>query len=223
MQTQLSTQLPLPNCPQPVSTLRRLKVMYDDFPCNPRREFDNLGTMVCFHKRYDLGDEDHGYRFDDYNGWDELEADILRREKAWVVLPLYLYDHSGITMSTGPFGCPWDSGMVGLIFMSEAAVRENWPEWKLPSKKRREQLSRILTSEVEEYDYYLTGQCYMFYVEEAEVPPDFDTEEDDTDGLTWQTTDSCSGFLGRKWAVEATAEHTGFTSEKVEEAFDAIR
>jgi len=34
----------------------------------------------------------------------------------YVILPLYLYDHGGITMSTGAFSCPWDSGQVGWIY-----------------------------------------------------------------------------------------------------------
>jgi len=34
----------------------RATIMYDPEPVNPR-EWDNLGTMVCFHKRYNLGDE----------------------------------------------------------------------------------------------------------------------------------------------------------------------
>jgi hypothetical protein len=28
---------------------------------NPRKEFDSLGTMVCFHRRYNLGDR-HEFR-----------------------------------------------------------------------------------------------------------------------------------------------------------------
>ena len=34
----------------------KLEIFDDLNPCSPR-EFDNLGTMVCFHRRYNLGDE----------------------------------------------------------------------------------------------------------------------------------------------------------------------
>jgi len=38
----------------------------------------------------------------------------------YVILPLYLYDHGGITMSTNPFSCPWDDGgQVGWIYASK--------------------------------------------------------------------------------------------------------
>lgn len=43
----------------------------------------------------------------------------------YIVLPLYLYDHSGITMNTTGFSCPWDSGQVGWIYASkEDALKE---------------------------------------------------------------------------------------------------
>ena len=34
-----------------------LQVMYDDEPLNPRTDYDNFGKMVCWHSRYNLGDE----------------------------------------------------------------------------------------------------------------------------------------------------------------------
>lgn len=40
--------------------LQRLKIERDDEPMNPRTDFDNLCHMVCFHSRYDIGDE-HSY------------------------------------------------------------------------------------------------------------------------------------------------------------------
>src|SRR6187402_3409459 len=37
-----------------------LEIISDDDPMSPR-EWDNIGTMVCFHKRYTLGDK-HDYK-----------------------------------------------------------------------------------------------------------------------------------------------------------------
>lgn len=37
-----------------------LQVMQDDEPLNPREDYDNLGKMVCWHSRYNLGDK-HDY------------------------------------------------------------------------------------------------------------------------------------------------------------------
>ncbi|MBQ1716696.1 MAG: hypothetical protein II025_02230, partial [Ruminococcus sp.] len=40
----------------------------------------------------------------------ELMSEI---EKAYVVLPVYLLDHSGLSVSTHSFNDPWDSGQTG--------------------------------------------------------------------------------------------------------------
>jgi len=104
-----------------------IKVYPDVDVENPRND-DNLGTMVCFHKRHLLGDENHGYTSNDYHGWDEVEAAIQKDEAGAIILPLYLYDHSGITMRTTPFDCHWDSGQVGLIFVSKKKARAEFGE-----------------------------------------------------------------------------------------------
>ena len=92
-----------------------LAIVRDSDP-ESSREWDNIGTMVCFHNKYNLGDQDHGYDKDDYSNWNELEAAIWEEEAPVVVLPLYLYDHSGITISTSRFSSRWDSGQIGFIF-----------------------------------------------------------------------------------------------------------
>jgi hypothetical protein len=35
----------------------KIQVFIDEDPPNPRKEFDNFGHMICFHRRYDLGDK----------------------------------------------------------------------------------------------------------------------------------------------------------------------
>lgn len=36
-----------------------------------------------------------------------------------IILPIYAYEHGGITLSTGSFSCPWDSGQVGWIYATK--------------------------------------------------------------------------------------------------------
>ena len=38
-----------------------INIFPDEDAPNPREKFDNFGTMVCFHHRYDLGDQ-HEFR-----------------------------------------------------------------------------------------------------------------------------------------------------------------
>jgi len=141
-------------------------ITIDNEPESPR-QCDNFGTMVCFHGKYNLGDE-HGYRGETFNSWDELRQEIESNENPGVILPLYLYDHSGITMKTSPFNDRWDSGQVGFIFVSKDKIRE---EFAIEDKDAEitdeifENAKKILESEVLLYDYYLTGDVYRLVKE----------------------------------------------------------
>jgi hypothetical protein len=135
----------------------KIEVIQDEEPFDPR-ENDNLGTMVCFHSRYTLGDKDHGYTR-------ESLLEHLKNTNP-VHLPLYLLDHSGITISTGTYACDpqgWDTSCVGVIFIDLEKARKEMG-WKVVTPRRRERLMGILQAEVEEYDHYLRGDAYGFKV-----------------------------------------------------------
>jgi hypothetical protein len=154
-----------------------LKIYQDDLGESPR-EWDNLGTMVCWHRRYNLGDK-HSYSDpDSFMEWWKKQKGIL--------LPLYLYDHSGITMSTSnaryPFNDRWDSGQVGWTYITNEKIRKEYSAKKI-SKKLRERVAQYLINEVETYDQYLTGDVYGFkLIVEKEECQVFE--------------DSCWGFYG---------------------------
>lgn len=166
-------------------------------PANPR-EWDNLGRMVCWHRGYNLGD-DHGYETPDVfmhvlSGlYSEEATEFLTKEQRnrvyevaatkAIILPLYLYDHSGITMRSEPFSCAWDSGMVGYIYVTLADVREEHSAWRV-SQKLYNRVLKSLEAEVEQFDQYLTGDVYGF-----NIVKDVDGEEVDVD--------SCWGFYGQ--------------------------
>ena len=136
-----------------------IEIHTDEDPMNPR-ENDNLGTMVCYHRRYDLGDKhDHGNQ-------DSFKEYLKKNEKHIIMLPLYLYDHSGITMNTTGFSCPWDSGMVGIIYVSKEKVRKEYG-WKVLTKARIEKIKEYLKGEVKEYDQFLTGEVYGYVVKDS--------------------------------------------------------
>lgn len=164
-----------------------VKIIQDEDPESPR-EWDNAATLVCFHKRYQLGDADHGYQSSDYNGWDELRAAIERDHKPVAILPLGLIDHSGISMFVGSGAHPfdyggWDSGQVGFAFVSRAKALAEWGKGNRVTKHVREMADKCLRSEVETYDQYLRGDVYGFVVE----APDGDH------------VDSCLGFYGLEY------------------------
>jgi hypothetical protein len=173
----------------------KIEVIPDDDAQNPRKEFDNLGTMVCFHGRYDLGDEGHGYV---RSG--NLRQDIEKDCPNCVILPLYLYDHSGLTMKTTPFSCPWDSGQVGYIFISLYDARKEYG-WKSVTKKRRAQLEDFLRGEVSLYDSYLRGDVYGYRVLDPKG----------------EEIDSCWGYYGddeESGLLDAAKNHINWTISK---------
>lgn len=172
-----------------------IKILHDPDPENPR-DYDNLGTMSCWHRRYDLGDRhDHDDPRDlliDLCGLasdtdQSMNALFARAEKHAIILPLYLYDHSGITMNTTGFHCPWDSGQVGYIHVTLENIRKEYGITRV-SRDLRARVAEHLRQEVRTYDHYLTGNCYGFIVEK------------DNDEVA-----SCWGFLG---------DHDGYCLEE---------
>jgi hypothetical protein len=144
-----------------VDEIYDIEIVHDQDPDDPR-SWDNFGKMVCFHRKYKLGDKHH-FDADDYNGWEEMKKDIIKSEDVCVILPIYLYDHSGITISTKPFSCPWDSGQVGWIYATKKDVRSEY-RTKYTSKAIKEKVEDILRAEVDTYDKYINGRVYGYKI-----------------------------------------------------------
>ncbi len=136
--------------------------IFPDINSDNPRNWDNLGTMICFHGRYDLGDK-HGYDHKDYSGWEELEKTIVEDNNVGVILPLYLYDHSGLSISTTPFSCVWDSGKIGFICVSKEKILKELGG-KIVTKKLKEKVVEVLKAEVETYDQYIRGDIYGYTI-----------------------------------------------------------
>lgn len=167
---------------------KKLEIYYDDDSTNPRIYFDNLFTMFCSHKRYDLGDK-VDIDTDDFNDWAEVEKYIRKQYNIAIIQPLYLYDHSGITISTSPFSCNWDSGQIGFIFVTKETLRKEY-NTKNVTKKIIDMALNVLENEVELYDNYLTGNVYGF--------KEFKDNEE---------VNSCWGFFGSDFKKNGMAEY----------------
>lgn len=166
-------------------TQTRIRVIVDRDAESPR-EYDNVGTMACWHRRYMLGDVQPDERPDEYIS--ELPKDSL-------ILPLYLIDHSGLSMSTSAFSCPWDSGQVGIIHVSPERIMREFGA----GDDARELATRCLQSEVAVYDEFIQGNVYGFVIE--------DGDECDHGEMHWEQTDSCWGFIGADPMTNGMSEH----------------
>jgi len=148
-----------------------LRVVRDEDPGNPRTDYDNFGTMVCFHTQYSLGDERHPFKTGPTLGsWAELRDAIIddcagATPKECVILPIYMIDHSGLSVSTEPFGCPWDSGQIGYIYASGPTICENWliKDGVIPAETLVH-AEDLLRGEVATYDQYLRGDVWGYQV-----------------------------------------------------------
>jgi hypothetical protein len=185
--------------------MNTLKIIHDSCAESPR-EWDNFGKMICFHGRYDLGDK-HNYNADDYSGWEEMEKAILTDEgKGAIILPLYLYDHSAVSISTSPFSCRWDSGQIGFIVVNKKTILDNFGG-KIITQKTREKAIKLLDAEVETYNYYVEGEVYGFRI--------VDENDDEVD--------SCWGFYGTDFLTNGMLEYISsenlgdITQEQLEE------
>ena len=150
------------------------------------RDWDNLGTMLCYHRRYTLGDIKESKEISS-----ERAAEIYESED-FISLPVFMYEHSGIALSTGrgyPFNDPWDSGQLGIIFVSKAKVRHEY-SCKRITAKIRQRVIDCLISEVETYSAYVSGDTWYFVIE-------------DENG---EVLDSCGGFIGYDYAEESAKE-----------------
>lgn len=207
-------------------------------PDNPR-DFQNLGTMLCWHPRYKLGDYDKNpygdiddalaelvfehvpakdiFEYlqagksdslsltkkadgtlvfsdesDEFDFTVELPAEecdesghqfqefvkyIIKQmgvvDTSWllankapdiVVLPIWMYEHSGIAISTSygyPYSDRWDSCCCGFIYASkqDGVTFGAWKE-DTPDKEWREKAAQQLACEVKVYSYYLDGEVY---------------------------------------------------------------
>lgn len=123
--------------------------------------------------------EAYAYKFIRKRIDDRIEAAL---SAGYVILPLYLYDHSGITMNTGGFSCGWDSSQVGWIVCDKETINKEFDG-------DRDKAEKCLESEVEVYDAYISGNVWGYIAEEREVAEDA-VEAD------WEEVDSCWGFYG---------------------------
>lgn len=169
----------------------QVKIFHDDSLAADPRGNDNLGIMLCWHPHYELGDEQFRGPADVGGATNMAEvARWLVKRGAENLIGLFLYDHSGLSLSAGPTldgrndaeavskagrnpfdTAGWDTSMVGFIYTT--------------SERRRAMVTsavhveEALRAEIAEYSAFLAGEVYGYTVER--------------DG---EMIDSCWGFVG---------------------------
>lgn len=248
---------------------------YDHDPQNPRTDWDNLGHMICWHRRYNLGDKHNysdvesfmstliskhvsherlreyllskkgrvwleyiehspediesygctarvalgiGENFDgDYWGCEPDEKDRMidmavdqapledltpddvaeLLEDELVMLPVSIYDHSGVSIWLGSPTCMWDSGQVGFMYLTKKdalrelgnCTEENW----------KERAMECMEAEMKVYNCYISGDVYGFVIE----------DEDENE------IDSCWGYYGDEAVKDQNKENRALIDKEI--------
>jgi len=160
-----------------------IEIYYDTYPSDPR-DYSKLWTMLCNHRIYDLWDEklpeywesfwdnfmmyiDVQYNITNKDPEDMTEKDYEKIDKfisnEIIYYPLYLYDHSGISMSIWDYKDKIDSWQVGYIYCSKDDIR-SWNNIKTVRKHHVDDAKRLLEKEVETYDKYLIWEIYEYRI-----------------------------------------------------------
>jgi hypothetical protein len=180
-----------------------IEIKYDESPFNPREMNDGyVGKMLFFHTRYILGDEHH-LRSKDFSNWTEIEEYIEKELDGVAILPVRMYDHSGISISLSsqyPYNDYWDSGQIGFIYTTRKIMKEQLGI-KYLSKNNLKKIYQNYEYEIDEYNAYLNGEVYGYLVHPIE-------EDEDYHPAT--CLDSCWGYFGDegfKYAKQSAKEH----------------
>lgn len=139
-----------------------------------------LQVAYLSRSRYTLGTE--GVSMD--------RMDEIRDDKSLFKLPVYAYIHSGVCLSTGPFGDRFDSGMSGFVYAERKYLAEQFghKRWNQHTKRRAIEAAECVVQEVSDI---LGGEVYGYQI---------------VDDVTGEEVDSCYGYVGRKNVEEAGAE-----------------
>lgn len=138
---------------------------YDDFAESPRA-WNNLGELHFMrHNEYSFCDNNMDQ---EYKHAEDLEEAIsAHRKEGAVILPVYMYEHGGITFSTGGFSCPWDSGQIGFIVATADAIRKNYNVKRITAQTRAK-VEDVLRDEVEIFAAYAEGDVHGYAIQSPE-------------------------------------------------------
>lgn len=187
----------------------KVSVEYDDGDISPRDD-DNFGIISAKYRDYRLADKGHE---DPYLTARELLCDFISEDDlddmtfndmvlkiqenhrdTICLLPLFVYDHGSITISTGYLSGydRWDTSYVGFIY----TTKERFEKLHGKSENWYQDAKEILKSEVNLFDRYLRNDYYMVMIEKLIVVEEkcphcgevIKTYE------VWEEVDSCGGF-----------------------------
>lgn len=155
----------------------------DDFNESPL-EWGSCGFFSTNKKMSSVSFGDFDKSTDDFDSLDEIEAYF--EANGYVYKKMYLYDHSGWTVSSKPFGCRWDSGVAGYLYIDKKSAVRDFGGNKRLTKPLREKTELFLEGMIESLDQYFTGDVWCISIEDP----------------SGEEIESCGGFYGEDAAID---------------------
>lgn len=126
-------------------------------------------------------------------------VEFFERETSGIAMMLYGFDHSGRSVSTSDFNDRWDSGAIGIVYMTPAMIRKRML-WKRITKARRAEMTQYMRDDIEAIDNWLHGYVYgyVFYDEKGDEP---------TWNSCWGHHDDWQASYTKQSAIEAIEGH----------------
>lgn len=189
---------------------------------DPRADCDPFGKMALTHSRYTLGDTEFHECKDGEALIEAILSDVLNSSykasairEAWpnqfidkavfilhklcpIFLPVYLLDHSGLSLRTGRFmedPGGWDTSFIGFTYTTKETIINVYGDAEPENTKKAE---KLLIAELETYGHYISGEVYGYSVESTERNKSINCY------------DSCWGFYGHEsydYMIEVAKEN----------------
>lgn len=104
----------------------------------------------------------------------------LAKTGEYAILPIYIYEHSGIALCTVPFSDIWDSACIGFAVANiNDFMKQRISDTPVSHCEAMHRAEDCIRNELEAYSDYLAGNCWQYCI----------TNEDGN------VVDSCSGFI----------------------------
>jgi hypothetical protein len=145
-----------------------VEIHHDPDTENPHNEQFARGCQLAMRgDRYDWPN-DAGIVFGDFDGWGEIAGVLRANYDAVVVDYVYVYDHSGVSFTTGertyPFDDRWDSGNAGLAYVTRSGWKESQGADWTGTDEEITQAHALIAGEVEIYGQWAGGECYGYRI-----------------------------------------------------------
>lgn len=116
---------------------------------------DHLGTIYSNHRNWNP---------DKHSIEEILDEDNRPDSENYIYVPIWMLDHSGVTISAGarnPYNDPWDSSCAGLIAVSRRKAAKEYGEL---NEETVNKIKDVMIAEIRELDMLYRGEVYGYVV-----------------------------------------------------------